>query len=211
MGLEAIKDGEEKKKVARRAGVVGVFTLLSRILGYVRDAVLANVFGASGVYDAFIVAQTIPNLLRRLVAEGSLVIAFVPILASERDRAGRAAMREFTGAVLGVLLPLLIVFSAAGMLFPDVAVKMFAAGFEAERFETAARLTRIMMPYIFFISLVALAGGILNTEGVFAAPAAAPILLNFSIVTAAILFRGYFEQEIIAVAWGVLIGGVLQL
>jgi len=211
MGVEQVKDGNEKKKVARRAGIVGVFTLISRILGYIRDAVLANVFGASGVYDAFIVAQTIPNLLRRLVAEGSLVIAFVPILAAERDRAGREAMRDFTGAVLGILLPLLIVLSATGMLFPDAAVKLFAAGFDPERFDTATRLTRIMMPYIFFISLVALAGGILNTENFFAAPAAAPILLNFSIVTAAVLFRDYFEQEILAVAWGVLFGGVLQL
>jgi putative peptidoglycan lipid II flippase len=204
-------NASDEVKVARRAGVVAVFTLMSRVLGYVRDAVLANLFGASGVYDAFIVAQTIPNLLRRLVAEGSLVIAFVPLLAAERDRAGRDGMRQFTAAVLGLLIPFLIGLSAAGVLFPEYAVKMFAAGFDADRFNTATDLTRIMMPYIFFVSLVALAGGILNTDGIFAAPAAAPIFLNIAIVVSAVLFRDQFEHEIEAVAWGVLVGGVLQL
>jgi len=201
----------ESAKVARRAGVVAAFTFGSRILGYVRDAVLANVFGASAVYDAFIVAQTIPNILRRLVAEGSLVIAFVPLLAEAREEGGPDEMRRFTAAVLGILLPVLAILTGLGVAFPDTAVELFAAGFDPERAAIASDLTRIMMPYILFISLVALAGGALNTVGVFAAPAAAPILLNAAIITGAVVFRHQFASPIEAVAWGVVAGGVLQL
>lgn len=207
---EAVPSGEGAK-VAKRAGVVAVFTLGSRILGYVRDAVLANVFGASGVYDAFIVAQTIPNILRRLVAEGALVIAFVPLLAEARHKGGAPEMRAFIAAVLGLLLPVLAILTGLGVAAPDVAVQLFAAGFDPERAAVAADLTQIMMPYILFISLVALAGGALNTVGVFAAPAAAPILLNAAIIGGAVGLRHRFESPIEAVAWGVVVGGVLQL
>ena len=201
----------EGETVAKRAGIVAVFTLASRVLGYVRDATLANVFGASAAYDAFVVAHTIPNFLRRLVAEGSLVITFVPLLAEERRRGGRPAMRSFFSAVLGVLIPLLLVLTAAGVLFPEPLVTAFAPGFEPERAEIAVRLTRIMMGYIFFISLMALAGGALNVEGVFAAPAAAPILLNLAIVGFALGLGSYFDAPIDAVGYGVLLGGALQL
>lgn len=201
----------EGETVAKRAGVVAVFTLLSRVLGYVRDATLANLFGASAAYDAFVVAHTIPNFLRRLVAEGSLVITFVPLLAEERRRGGRPAMRSFFSSVLGILIPVLLLLTAAGVLFPEPLVTAFAPGFEPERAEIAVRLTRIMMGYIFFISLMALAGGALNTEGVFAAPAAAPVLLNVAVIGFALGLREYFDAPIDAVGYGVLLGGVLQL
>jgi putative peptidoglycan lipid II flippase len=210
-GMTVAAEPADESVVTRRAGVVAIFTLASRVLGYVRDAVLANLFGASGVYDAFIVALTIPNLLRRLVAEGSLVVTFVPLLAQERTSGGLPAMQRFTRAVLGLLLPVLLVLSGAGVLFPETMVDLFAVGFDPERAKIAADLTRIMMPYIGFISLVALAGGALNTVGVFAPPAAAPILLNVAIIGAAVGLGGAFEEPIVAVAWGVLVGGALQL
>lgn len=197
--------------MARRAGVVAFFTLASRILGYGRDAVMANIFGAGVALDAFVVAQTIPNLLRRLVAEGSLMIAFVPLLSAEKAAGGLPAMRRFTAAVLGILIPVLLLFTGLGMLFPDVAVSLFAAGFDEPRAELAAKLTEIMMSFLFFVSLTALAGGALNTVGVFAAPAAAPILLNVAIIAASLLARRFFEVPIEAVAWGLVAGGVLQL
>lgn len=201
----------EGAKMARRAGTVAVFTLASRVLGYARDAVLGNVFGAGVALDAFVAAQTIPNVLRRLVAEGSLMIAFVPLLSSEKERGGPAAMRAFTGAVLGLLLPVLAMLCALGVLFPGALVEAFAAGFDAERRALATDLTRIMMPYLAFISLTALAGGALNVQGRFAPTAAAPVLLNVAIIAAALLARGVFEVPIEAVAWGLLLGGALQL
>lgn len=197
--------------MARRAGTVAVFTLGSRVLGFARDAVLANVFGAGIALDAFVAAQTIPNVLRRLVAEGSLTIAFVPLLSGEKEHGGKAAMRRFIRAVLGVLLPVLVILCALGVLWPGVLVDAFAAGFNAEQRALAADLTRIMMPYLLFISLSALAGGALNVQGRFAPTAAAPVLMNLAIIGAAIGFRDAFEVPVEAVAWGLLLGGVLQL
>jgi putative peptidoglycan lipid II flippase len=201
----------EGAAIARRAGIVAVFTLLSRVLGYVRDAVMANVFGAGVALDAFVVAQTIPNLLRRLVAEGSLMIAFVPILAEEKQKGGLPAMRRFTAGTLGVLLPLLVVFTALGMLFPEAAVEAFASGFDRPRAELAAQLTQIMMGFLVFVSLTAVAAGALNTQNVFAAPAAAPILLNVAIIVGAVFGRTWFAEPMEAVAWAFLVGGLLQL
>lgn len=197
--------------MARRAGVVAVFTLLSRILGFVRDTTLGHIFGADGVHDAYIMASTVPNFMRRLVAEGSLMIAFIPLLSEEKKRGGLPAMRAFTSATLAVLIPILLVLIALGMLFPEEAVKMFAAGFEEDRAALTADLTVIMMGFLGFISLTALASGVLNTQGHFAAPAAAPILLNIAIIVAAAVFRHFFDAPIEAVAWGFLIGGALQL
>ncbi len=131
----------EGRKVVRRAGIIAVFTLLSRILGYVRDAVLASIFGASATFDAFVVAQTIPNFLRRLVAEGALVIAYVPILSDERERGGQAAAKRFFAAVMGTLLPILVLFLVFGVVFPGLVVEAFAPGFNPERTEIAVRLT----------------------------------------------------------------------
>lgn len=204
-------DSAEPTQLARRAGTVAAFTLGSRVLGYVRDAVLANVFGAGIALDAFIAAQTIPNVLRRLVAEGTLMIAYVPLLAAEKTDGGLPAMRRFSGAVLGVLLPILAVLVGLGMLFPEMWVTLFASGFDEPRAELAAQLTRVMMPFLFFISLVALAGGALNTVGVFGPPAAAPILLNVCIISAVTALAGRLETPVNAAAYGVVVGGVAQL
>ena len=201
----------EGGQLARRAGTVAAFTLGSRVLGYARDAALANIFGAGVAFDAFVAAQTIPNALRRLVAEGTLMIAYVPLLTEEREKGGLIAMRRFTAAVLAALIPVLVLLVSLGVFFPEVGVKMFASGFGPERAELAAHLTQIMMPFLFFVSLVAVASGALNTVGIFAAPAAAPICLNIAIISCVLFFNTYFEQPIYAAAWGVLLGGIAQL
>ena len=201
----------EGRRLAHRAGTVAGFTLVSRVLGYVRDATLANVFGAGWALDAFIAAQTIPNVLRRLVAEGTLMIAFVPLLAKERKEGGLKAMRGFAAAVLGLLIPVLLGLVLLGLLFPGPAVHLFAAGFDPSRAALAARLTQIMMPFLFFVSLVAVAGGALNTVGVFGPPAAAPVLLNLSIIGCVFGLAGGLNRPIEAAAWGVLVGGACQL
>ncbi len=202
----------EHAHISRRVGTVSFFTFLSRIAGLVRDAVLAWAFGATRMADAFYVAFRIPNLLRRLVAEGALTVAFVPVyteyLKSSKKEGREAASVIFT--YLSLLLALIVVL---GVLFAPLLVRLIAWGFSAEpgKFELTVYLTRIMFPYIFLISLVALAMGILNSLKKFAAPAAAPILLNLSIIFGATVLWKYFEIPTVGLALGVLLGGTLQL
>ena len=203
--------GGEGATIARRAGVVGGFTLLSRVAGYLRDAAMVNIFGAGVANDAFVAAQTIPYVLRRLVAEGSLMIAFVPLLGAEKRAGGVEAMRTFYSAVLGALLPLLIGIVALGMAFPEVPVRLFAGGFDAERAELAAQLTRLMMPFLLFVSLTAVASGALNVQGVFGPPAAAPILLNLVMIAGAVVGAVWFSVPILVVGLALSLGGLAQL
>lgn len=200
-----------RQGIAKRAGIVAGFTLLSRLLGFVRDWVMAHFFGASAAQDAFIAAQTIPYTLRRLVAEGSLMIAYVPLMCEAEEEGGIEAMRRFTAAVLGLLVPFLIVLVGLGMLFPGVWVDLFSAGFDAERRELATQLTRLMMPFLFFVSLTAVASGALNARGIFGAPAAAPMLLNLSLIVGAWLGHRSFSVPIEAVGYALSVGGALQL
>lgn len=201
----------EGATVARRTGVVALFTLLSRAAGFGRDAVFGHIFGPGAVYEAFIYAQAIPNVLRRLVAEGSLMIAFVPVLTEERETGGEEAMRRFIAATLGLLIPLLLVLAGLGVVFPELWVWLFASQLDPERWRLTVHLTRIMMPYIVFISLTAVASGVLNTRGIFGPPAAAPIVLNLALIAGALFFTGYFVLPVEAVAWGTIAGGLLQL
>ncbi len=201
----------EGATIARRAGVVGGFTLLSRVAGYLRDAIMVNIFGAGVAQDAFVVAQTIPSILRRLVAEGSLMIAFVPLLGAEKEAGGLPAMRRFCAVVLGALLPVLVVLVAVQMAFPEVPVRLLASGFDEERARVAADLTRVMMPFLLFVSLTAVASGALNVQGVFGPPAAAPILMNAVMIAGAIIGVTYFSVPIIAVGWALSVGGLVML
>lgn len=202
----------EHAQISQRVGTVSFYTLLSRILGLVRDAVMAWAFGATRIADAFYVAFRIPNLLRRLVAEGALTIAFVPIY-TDYLRKSRSEAREAASVVFTYLSVFLTALVVAGIIFSPLLVKLIAWGFAAapEKFELTVYLTRLMFPYIFLISLVALAMGMLNSLKHFAAPAASPILLNIGIILGAVVLSRIFDSPAAGLALGVLIGGVMQL
>ena len=191
----------------------GSMTLISRILGFARDVVLARSFGASAATDAFFVAFKIPNFLRRLFAEGSFSLAFVPVLAEYRERGDEVALKSLIDATTGTLLAILLVVTALGVAGAPWVIRVFAPGFmaEPEQLELAAEMLRVTFPYLLFIALTALAGGILNTLGRFALPALTPALLNVALIVAALGFSGFFAEPVMALAWGVLAAGVLQL
>lgn len=197
----------------RTASTVSLLTLASRITGLVRDQLIAAGFGVSALTDAYNVAFRIPNLLRRLFAEGAFSQAFVPILARTRTIEGEAATRRLIDSVATMLFWALLATVALGVVGAPLLVWLMASGLA--RFDETVLMTRLMFPYIGFISLVALASGVLNTWKHFAVPAATPVLLNLSMIAAALLvapvLRRYGIQPIYALAIGVVIGGVLQL
>ncbi len=203
----------ENEQVARAAGIVGGATFLSRILGYVRDAVIAWLFGASASADAFFVAFRIPNLLRRMFAEGSLGVAFVPVFTETLQREGKAEALKLARATLLGLALLLGMLTVAGVWFAPEIVRIVGPGFgdNPTLFALTAQLTRIMFPYILFVGLVAVSMAILNVFGHFAAPALSPVLLNLSVIGAALLSAPHLEQPVVGLALGVLVGGILQL
>lgn len=203
----------ETAKITKAAGVVSVATLLSRILGLVRDMVIAAFFGAGPAADAFFVAFRIPNLLRRLFAEGSLTISFIPVFAEYLLKRGRDEAFALARSSWWILAMTLAVVSVLGVVFSPLIVKVIAPGFVSspEKFDLTVLLTRIMFPYIFFIGMVALAMGILNTLGHFAAPAASPALLSVSMVSSVLLISPHLENPVLGLAMGVMIGGCLQL
>lgn len=192
---------------------VSSMTLVSRVLGFVRDAMIARIFGAGLATDAFFVAFKIPNLLRRLFAEGAFSQAFVPILAEYKNQRGAAATRMLIDHVSGVLGIALLLVTAAGVLGAPLIIAISAPGFTAnpEKFALTVDLLRITFPYIVFIALTALAGGILNTWSRFAVPAFTPVLLNLSFIGFALLAAPWFDPPVMALAWAVFVGGVLQI
>ena len=159
---------------------VGSGTLASRVLGFVRDVVVARAFGAGTGADAFFVAFRIPNLLRRLFAEGAFSQAFVPVITEYRERRSREEVRDLVGHVAGALLGAVSVVTLVGVAAAPVLILLFAPGFsgDSEKYALAVTMVRITFPYIAFISLASLAAGLLNAYGRFAAPAYAPVLLN---------------------------------
>ena len=195
----------------RSAGTIGGLTFLSRILGYVRDMVVAYFFGAAAITDAFYVAFRIPNLLRRLFAEGSLTISFIPVFTEYLEKHGSAEAKRVSDATFTSLVIVLSIVTMLGIIFSPLIIKLFAFGFSPETFELAVAMNRMMFPYIFFISLVALVMGILNSLRHFFAPAFSPVLLNISIIAAVVGLHGALDVPIYAAALGVLIGGVAQL
>ncbi|MGK2952739.1 MAG: murein biosynthesis integral membrane protein MurJ, partial [Thiobacillus sp.] len=192
---------------------VSSMTLLSRILGFARDAIIARVFGAGMLTDAFFVAFKIPNLLRRLFAEGAFSQAFVPILAEYKNRRGHDATQTLVNQVGTILTLALVGIALLGIIGAPWVAYVSAPGFRADpdKFELTVTLLRITFPYIVFISLVALAAGILNTHSKFSVPAFAPVLLNVAMIAAALWLAPYFDPPVLALGWGVAIGGVLQL
>jgi putative peptidoglycan lipid II flippase len=192
---------------------VGANTLLSRILGFVRDIVIARMFGAGVGADAFFVAFRIPNLLRRLFAEGAFATAFVPVLTEYKTQRDHAQVQQLVAHVAGLLGGILFLVTAAGVAAAPVIVLLFAPGFldTPEKFDLTVQMVRITFPYILFISLTAFAGGILNSYGRFGVPAFTPVLLNLSLIAAAIWLAPQMAEPVTALAWGVLVAGIVQL
>jgi len=197
----------------RALATVSSMTLLSRVLGFVRDLVIARLFGAGVATDAFFVAFRIPNLLRRLFAEGAFSQAFVPILSEYRMRRGEEETRLLADRTATLLALALLVVSVIGVAVAPLIIYVSAPGFAAQpaKFELTVAMLRVTFPYILFISLVSFAGGILNTWSRFAVPAFTPTLLNLAFIAGALLFAPYFHPPVMVLAWSVFAGGVLQL
>ncbi|MFK7964287.1 MAG: murein biosynthesis integral membrane protein MurJ [Burkholderiaceae bacterium] len=201
----------------RSAATVSGLTLISRITGLVRETLIATVFGAGPLTDAFFVAQRLPNMLRRMFAEGAFSQAFVPLLAKTKQQAQEsgdlAQTRHLINHVATALFWALLIMTTAGIVFAPQIVTAVASGLtrDPEAFSSAVWMTRVMFPYILLISLVALSAGILNTWQNFAIPAVTPVLLNLSMIAAALLLADWFDPAIHALAVGVLLGGVVQL
>lgn len=192
---------------------VGSMTFVSRILGFVRDTLIARVFGAGMLSDAFIVAFKIPNLLRRISAEGAFSQAFVPILAEYKSQRSFEETQGLVNRVATWLGIILVVVTLLGMLAAPWIVSLIAPGFRADatKMQLTVELLRITFPYIFFISLVSMAGGVLNTYNRFGIPAFTPVWLNVSMIVAVLFFADHFDEPIKVLAWAVFIGGFLQL
>lgn len=192
---------------------VSSLTLISRVLGFVRDTVIARAFGAGLFSDAFFVAFRIPNLLRRMFAEGAFSQAFVPVLAEYKNRRGAEATRQLVDEVSGWLSLALVTVSVIGILAAPLIIYLSAPGFsaDAQKFNITVELLRVTFPYIAFISLTAFAGGILNTYGNFTVPAFTPSLLNLAFIVFALFLAPYFNPPVRALAWAVIAGGILQL
>ncbi len=200
-------------RLLRSTATVGAMTLLSRILGFLRDMVVARYFGAGAATDAFFVANRIPNMLRRLFAEGAFSQAFVPVLTEYKSRGEEAEVRELVDRVTGTLGTALFVVTLIGVIAAPLLILAFAPGFstKATQWELASSMLRITFPYILFISLTALAGAILNTYGRFWVPAFTPVLLNLAIIAGAIWLSPLLNEPITALAWAILAAGVIQL
>jgi putative peptidoglycan lipid II flippase len=207
------KSKSSSGSLVKNAGVIGAATLLSRILGFVRDMVTANYLGTSIYADAFFVAFRIPNLLRRLFGEGSLTAAFIPVFSSYLAADKRTEAKEIAQTAMTLTAICLTVVTICGIIFSPFIISMIAPGFSAtpEKYEIAVFLNRLMFPYILFISLVALAMGILNADNHFLTPALAPVLLNLCMIAAALGLTPFLDNAALALAIGVLCGGVAQL
>ena len=201
-------------RVIRSGAMISAMTMISRILGLVRDAVLAHYFVIGSALDAFFVAFRIPNLLRRLFAEGAFSLAFVPVLSQYRETRSKEDLKDLIDHVAGALAIILLIISVIGVVAAPLIINMFtyfANEVADTRIDLATTLLRITFPYILFISLTAFLSGILNTYKQFAIPAFTPVLLNLVMIAAALWWAPSFEEPVEALAWGVFIGGVVQL
>lgn len=201
------------QRLLHSTAIVSAMTLISRILGLVRDRVIAQMFGAGMGADAFFVAFRIPNFLRRLFAEGAFSQAFVPIISEYRAKNSHQETHALINNVAGVLSLALLLITIIGVLAAPVLISIFAPGFIEDRpkFDLTVSLLRITFPYILFISLTSLAAGVLNTYRHFAGPAFTPVFLNLCMIGAAIWLSPKFDQPVVALAWGVFFGGIVQL
>jgi putative peptidoglycan lipid II flippase len=208
------------KKLLKAGMIVSAMTLISRVLGLVRDVVVANLMGASASADVFFVANKIPNFLRRLFAEGAFAQAFIPVLAQEQAKNDDARLKEFVAKVSGTLGAIVFITAIIGVIGSPVLAAVFATGWYVDhlndgpagaKYELVSTLLKITFPYIFFISLAGFTGAILNTLNKFAVAAFTPVLLNVSIIASAYFLIPYVPHGAYALAWGVFIGGAVQL
>ena len=197
----------------RSTATVSGMTMISRVLGFVRDMVIARVFGAGADTDAFFVAFRIPNFLRRLFAEGSFSQAFVPVLTEYKTQREHDEVKKLADDVAGTLGGLLFLITLVGIIAAPLLIMVFAPGFldEPHKYDLTVEMLRITFPYIFFISLTAFAGGILNTYGRFGVPALTPVFLNLSMIGAALWLAPRMDDPVVALAWGVFVAGIVQL
>lgn len=201
------------KTLFKSTFLVSLMTVSSRITGFLRDLVFAHVFGAAAGLDAFLVAFKVPNFLRRLFAEGAFSQAFVPVLSEYRQTRTEDEVRIFLNRMAGSLILVLFIFTAIAVVVTPWMVWIFAPGFveDPTRYDLAKIMLRITFPYLFFISLTAYVSGILNTYGKFGIPSFTPNILNFALIGAAIFMAPHFSKPVVALAWGVFIGGAAQL
>ena len=203
----------EHRALFKSTILTGGVTAISRVFGYIRDAVIFIFLGATGGTDAFFVAFRIPNFLRRLFAEGAFSQAFVPVLSEYKEQRTKQELQALINHVSGMLGLVLLLLSAAGVILAPLLIYIFAPGFSSDgtRFDLAAQMLRITFPYILFISLTALSASILNTFNRFAVPAFTPVLLNLSLIAATLWLAPGMQQPVVALAWGVFIAGIAQL
>ncbi|MBF0186023.1 MAG: murein biosynthesis integral membrane protein MurJ [Magnetococcales bacterium] len=202
-----------RRNLMRAMGTISLFTLLSRIMGFVRDMVMAHHFGAGMGADAFFVAFKLPNFLRRLFAEGAFNTAFIPVFSDYVASGNKEAARDAAQAIFTALTVILLLVVLFGQLFMPFVVLIAAPGFadQPDKFQLTVELTRVTFPYILFISLVAMASAILNCYNKFALPAVNPLLLNLCLIFGALVLAPHMEQPTMGLAIGVLLGGIIQL
>jgi len=201
------------KQLLKSGLIVSVMTLLSRVLGLVRDIVMANFLGATWVSDVFLVAQKIPNFLRRLFAEGAFSQAFIPVLSEYQTNKDIQEVKKLISETVGTLAVILTGVAIIGVVGSPLLVSLFGPGFigEPQKFELASLLLKITFPYILFISLTAFCGSVLNSVGRFAAPAFTPVLLNLSMISAVIMVSPALpDKTAMALAWGIFVAGIVQ-
>ncbi len=203
----------KRQSLLRSTSLVSLMTFFSRIMGFARDMLIAQMFGAQAGMDAFYVAFKIPNFMRRLFAEGAFAQAFVPVLAEYQKTRSTSEVRTFLARVSGSMSAALTLVTVLGVIFAPWVIDIFAPGFTADgsRSLLATEMLRLTFPYLMLISLTAMAGAILNTYGYFGVPAFTPVLLNISMILTAIYLSPHFAVPVVALAWGVLIAGIVQL
>jgi len=201
-----------RNRIVQSTGIVALSTLVSRVMGFVRDMIIANFFGASAALDGFFVAFRIPNLLRRLVAEGALTVSFIPVYTEYTINKGQDEALRLAQKTLTVLMVILVFIVLLGEIFSPQIVRVFAIGFsDPSLLHLTTGLNRVMFPYLFLVGVVAFCMGYLNSHKYFFAPAFSPVLLNVGFIIGAVWLSGYFDEPLYGLAVGVLAGGVMQL
>lgn len=202
----------KRQSLLRSTTLVSIMTFISRMVGFVRDMVLASFFGAQPGMDAFFVAFRIPNFMRRLFGEGAFSQAFVPVLAEYQKTRSHDDVRTFIARIAGHLSAVLSLVTLVGIIAAPVIIFLFAPGFDQHgmRAELATDMLRITFPFLMLVSLTAMAGAVLNTYGYFGVPAFTPVLLNICMIFAAYYISPYLSKPVVGLAWGVLIAGIVQ-